>query len=108
MEVLTMRVAIDTCQARHGFYGLSFWGDNGLSVEQIVQLAGLEHPRIRVSTIGRIRQLGLEPVRLGRFPHLTIKFELPPTDEELRALAEVFDPPTPNPAVARNATGRVD
>jgi hypothetical protein len=102
MQVVPMRFALDTCERRYGFYGLSFFGDNDLSVEQIVALAGsrLEHLRVRVSTVGQLRACGLEPFRSGEFPHLSVRFEVSPSDEELVELAEAFDPAISNPGRA--------
>lgn len=99
MDVPAMRIALDTCKERFGFYGLSFWGDDGLSVDEIAALARLPNARIRVSTVGRLRALGLELSRFGRYPHLTLRFEISPTDEELAELAKTFDSDIPNPAV---------
>ena len=93
-------MAIDACLARFGFYGLSFWGDDGLTVEQIVTLAALEHTMIRVSTVRRLRRIDLDPFRSGAYPHLTIRFEVSPSDDELSRLAAAFDPPIPNPQLA--------
>jgi hypothetical protein len=100
MEVIGMRLAADTCERRHGFCGLSFWGDNGLSVEQVLAIHPLDHGQIRISTVGRVRALGLEPRRWGAYPHLTIRFLFSPTDEQLEELAATFDPPVPNPLVS--------
>jgi hypothetical protein len=102
MEVLPMRVAIDTCYARKGFYGLSFWGENDLGLPEVLALAGLPHRHIRVSTVGRVRVLGHEPVRTDQRGHLVIKFAVPPTDTELVDLANAFDPPIPNPLVGKS------
>jgi hypothetical protein len=97
MEVVPMRIALDTCRARHRFYGLSFWGENGLTIGEIVALAELEHLHIRVSTVGRLRAIGREPVRTRRPGHLSLRFEVSPSDEEVGELASAFDPPIPTP-----------
>lgn len=99
MEVATLRIAVETCQERHGLYGLSFWGDNGLTLDEIATLAGLPQSRVRVSTVGVLRSAGLEPVRSGRHPHLTIKWGTSPTDDELESLARLFSEDVPNPAL---------
>jgi hypothetical protein len=52
---------------------------------------------IRVSTVRRLRQIDREPFRSGAHPHLTIRFEMRPSDDELTRLAAAFDPPIPNP-----------
>jgi hypothetical protein len=97
MELVPLRQALQTAHAVIGFYGLSFWGDNGLSFDQVCFEAQIRNGRVRVSTVGRLRSLGHEPFRSGSFPHLSVRFELPPTDEELEALVGVFDPVVPNP-----------
>ena len=99
MRIITLRVAIDTCMARRGFYGLSFFGDNDLDVEAITRLAAsnLDHGQIRLSTVGRIRGVGFDPYRSGEYPHLSVRFELNPTDDELERLVSAFDDPIPNP-----------
>jgi hypothetical protein len=84
MELLPLRIALDTCQARWDFHGLSFYGDDGLSVPQIVEASDIQHPRIRV-TAGRIRAIGRQVERFGQHPHLTLRFEISPSDEEARS-----------------------
>jgi hypothetical protein len=100
MEVISLRISLETCLEIHGFYGLSFFGDNGLTVEEIAALAReerLRNQQIRVSTIGRLRGLSLDPFRSGDYPHLTIKWEVMPSDDELERLVGLFDAPIPNP-----------
>jgi hypothetical protein len=89
--------ALDVCFERMGFFGLSLWGDNGLMFEEVCRLARLRNPRVRVSTVGRLRVLGLDPHRSGRYPHLTIKFVTRPSGGELVALIDAFGPPISNP-----------
>jgi len=96
-EIGTLKEAIETCADRLGFYGLSVWGENGLTFDETCRRARLRNPRVRVTTIGRLRRLGLEPYRSGRVPHLTIEFDIRPTDEDLAAIAGVFDPDVRNP-----------
>lgn len=97
MAIVTLRLALDTARAFVGFHGLSFYGENGLSVEQICFEAQLRHGRIRVSTVGRLRSLGLDPFRSGNFPHLSVRYASSPTDSDLEALVGVFDQDIPNP-----------
>jgi hypothetical protein len=101
MELIPLRIAVDACMARHSFYGLSFFGDNGLSLERIVSLAGLEHTHVRVTTMGRLRAMGHEPARWGAYPHLSLRFEVSPTDGELVDLAGTFDEAIPSPGRPR-------
>ena len=98
MEIVPLRIAIEACRRRAGFYGLSFCGENSLSVPEITRLTTrLPQPRIRVSTIGRLRALGYELYRSGPRPHLTLKFEISPTDSGLKELVGAFGPDIPNP-----------
>ena len=100
MKLVTTRISVDTCLARRGYYGLSFFGDNDLSLDEIVDLGPIEHAMVRVSTAGRVRQAGYEPERTGTYPHLTVRFDISPTDDELVELAAAFDSAIPNPGLA--------
>ena len=82
MELPTLRNSLAACKVEQGFFGLSFSGENGLSFREICDAAGLRNLRMRVSTVGRLRALGIEPYRSGRLPHLSIRFDAGPTDEE--------------------------
>lgn len=97
MGVLTLRQSPETCRARMGFYGLSFWGENGMTVKEICLQARMRNLRIRVSSVGRLRALGHEPYRSGSAPHLTVRFRVAPSDQDLWRLARAFDPDIPNP-----------
>lgn len=97
MQITSLRSSLQTCKARMSFYGLSFWGDDRLTFEEICARARLRNLVVRTSTVGRLRSLGHEPRRSGRTPHLTVRFEVFPTDEELEGLVGAFDPPVPNP-----------
>lgn len=41
LEITTLRRSLETCKARMGFYGLSIWGENGLSFEEVCARARL-------------------------------------------------------------------
>lgn len=97
MEITALRRSLETCKARKGFYGLSIWGENGLSFEEICARARLRNLFVRTSTVGRLRSRDLEPSRSGRSPHLTLSFEVFPSDAELERLVGAFDEPVPNP-----------
>jgi hypothetical protein len=97
LEVRSLRHSVEVCATRLGFYGLSLRGENGLTFEETCRRARLRNLVVRVSTVGLLRELGHEPYRSGRSPHLTIEFDLRPTDDELRAVAGAFDPAVPNP-----------
>lgn len=97
MGIVTLRNAIETCKVWRGFYGLSFYGDNGLSVEETAKLAKLRNTKLRVSGMYQLREIGHEPERDGEYPHLSLRFPVSPTDDELEELVSVFAEPIPNP-----------
>jgi hypothetical protein len=97
MDLLPLRQALMTCLAYREYYGLSFFGENDLSVEETALSARLPNRQIRVSTVARIRACGHELFRSGDPPHLTLRFEISPTDAELGRLIGAFDLPIANP-----------
>ena len=99
METLLLRHAIQTSHEVDGFYALSFYGDNDLSVSEIVQLAQLPHGKIRVSNVGALRNMDLEPLRSPPYPHLLVKFDICPSDDELEEITRLFALPIPSPRV---------
>lgn len=104
MDLGPLRNALQTSWVETDNYELSFFGDNDLSIEEIASAAQrpvprLPHPKIRVSTVGDIRGLRLEPLREGTFPHLVIRFQISPTDDELLELTNSFGEPIDNPAI---------
>jgi len=48
LEHLVNQAAL--CYEALGFYGISFYGDNNLSVDEIARLAGKPNQEIRIST----------------------------------------------------------
>lgn len=100
MEVVALSRALDVCFERMGFFGLSLWGEDGLTFDQTCRLARLPNLRVQVSSVRRLRALGLDPYRRGRSPHLTIRFATRPRKTELLALIGAFGPPIPNPYLA--------
>ncbi len=102
MELPSLRNALQTSWVETGNYELSFFAANELSVSEIAAAAQrpiprLPHAKVRVSTIGQVRSLGLEPVSEGLFPHVVIRFEISPTDSQLMELASAFGDPIANP-----------
>lgn len=95
LEHLVNQAAL--CYEALGFYGISFYGDNNLSVDEIARLAGKPNQEIRISTVGRFRGTGFELARRGRFPHLTLRFPSPPSDRDLKPLEAMFGEPVANP-----------
>jgi hypothetical protein len=83
-------------------YGLSFFSENGMTVGEIAHLAGpsrLPHGYVRVSKVGKLRARGFHPYRSDLPPHVTIKWGIWPTDDELKELVRAFGEPIPNPLV---------
>lgn len=97
MRLEDLREAVARCFTTLGFYGLSFYGENRLTVADIAALAKKPHPQIRKTRIGQLRSVGFELRRYGRFPHLTLRFSENPTDTDLIRLIRVFDEPESNP-----------
>ena len=97
MDLAHLRLAAERCRGARGFYGLSFFGENGLSVEEIVAAATRPHRWIRVSTRGRLGEEGFRLRRDGRHNHLVLRFDARPDVDDLRRLVGLFDPPIPNP-----------
>lgn len=103
MEQLSLRNALQTSWVETGNYELSFFAANDLSVREIAAAAQrpiprLPHAKVRVSTIGQMRSLGLEPFPEGLFPHVVIRFQISPSDNQLMELAGAFGDPIANPA----------
>lgn len=97
MKLEDVKEAIDRCFSTLGFYGLSFYGENRLTVAEISALAKKPHTQIRKTKVGLLRSIGFDVRRRGRFPHLTMAFPDKPTDRQLKVLIGVFDDPEPNP-----------
>jgi hypothetical protein len=100
MEMHWLRESIADGYVAAGTFDLSFWGENGMSVDEIVRAAGsgLPQGRIRVSTVGALRANANEPYRSEPWPHLTVMFSREPTDNELEALVGAFGEAVPNPS----------
>lgn len=104
MELNGLRNSVQTGYVRDGYYSLSFFGADGVTVEEIIAAAKANYPgslnnkKIRLSTAGEIEaKIGRKPHREGDFPHLEVRFETNPSDEDLQAIEEVFDAPVDNP-----------
>src|SRR6266508_1915977 len=98
MEIPTLVVSVTQAKLEDGAYELSFFGENGLTVAEICQQAGLLHSQIRVSTVGGLRAAGFDPFRCPPPPlHLCIRFDRDPTDTLLERLRGDFSEAVPNP-----------
>lgn len=82
-----------------GRYALSVFCGVDASADAIARAASLPHPKIRQSTVGRIRRAGFDVVRSEGPPgHADLVLPDPPTDDDWRALEAAFDPPRHNAA----------
>jgi hypothetical protein len=97
MELDQLARSVEKCQRLWHFYGLSFYGDNDLSEEEIAEQAKRPHGYMRVSTVGRLRGLGFEPQRTGIPPHLSLRFSASPALPDLEMLTSLFGEPVDNP-----------
>jgi hypothetical protein len=98
MALVTVRESVDTGYEQESDYNLSFWGENGYSYVELLAVAPRPNGQIRLSTIGALRALGYDPFRSDPWPHVTVRFEAEPTDDELERLIDVFGEPIPNPS----------
>jgi len=89
--------AVDCLIERH-FYGLSFWGEDGVTADEIAQAVGMPQRMMRTATAGGLRAGGYEPERDAPPPlHVVVRFAAPPTETMMRELAGAFGEPLINP-----------
>jgi hypothetical protein len=86
-----------TEQRRIGYPGLSVRAAVDITVEQLVRASfSLPHNRIRVSTVGRLRQGGFSLRKLPGLHHYNVVINsLGP--QTMERLTDLFDEPIPNP-----------
>lgn len=68
MRVADLREAIVRCYQTLGFHGLSGYGENRMTAEEIANLAKKPHRHMRKTQVAKLRKLGLEVERRGRSP----------------------------------------
>lgn len=82
-----------------GIYGLSCDCLPGYSRDQLARLVEYPNPKLRESTVGRVRNAGFEifpaPTRRSR-AHATLKLPDPLTEQDWERLEEIFDEPVDN------------
>jgi hypothetical protein len=100
MGIPNLQTAIRTALVEDGYPELSFFGENGMSVDEVADsVESLRHAQIMVSSVGRVRSVGFEPFRSPPPDlHLTVRFFAEPSDKDLEALRAAFDMPIPNPS----------
>jgi hypothetical protein len=92
---LLRRAARD--RERLGRFGISGFGATSakMTLEELIRRAGMPHPELQRSTVGRIREAGFKIERTGRWPHCTIDLGEAPDEETTARLIAAFDPPEP-------------
>jgi hypothetical protein len=90
----------------HGEFAISVVSLPHATVDELAHLAGLPHPRLRTTTVGAIRAVGFDVVPDEPPPgHALITLPRLPADEDYAAIADVFGPPEPNPALKEETNG---
>jgi hypothetical protein len=98
MEIPLLVVSLRQEMIENGYFELSFYGENDMTVDEICKEVDLPHGTIRVSTVGALRQAGFDPFRCPPPPlHLCVRFDHEPTDTVLERLRGAFDDSLPNP-----------
>lgn len=98
MEIPWLVFSLKQAMVEDGLHELSFFGENDLTLDEICKQACLPHGRIRVSTVGALREAAFEPLRCAPPPlHLCVRFDREPTDTVLERLRGAFMDPLPNP-----------
>ena len=99
MELAVLETNAQTHYDEFGEYALSVYSLPDRSADEIALLASLPHAKIRVSTVGRLREAGYPVVPSPGPPgHADLELPHPPTEGDWRVLDALFDPPRPNPA----------
>lgn len=97
MELSHLRDSVERCKVARKFYGLSFFGENNLTIEVLTATSPAPHNWLRVATYGALKEAGFRLRRDGAGNHLVLRFEGNPADSELERLIRLFDEPQENP-----------
>jgi hypothetical protein len=98
MEIPTLLFSLWQAMHEDDYFELSFFGENDLTVDEICREASLPNGKIRVSTVGALREAGFDPFRCPPPPlHLCVRFDREPTDTVLERLRGAFEDPLSNP-----------
>lgn len=90
----------NTTLRKSGYSGVSAWTDAEADVFEIVSYGPIIHTAIRKTTVQRLEEAGFNVVLSGRPGHCDIvKMGLELTEERLKELINVFDPPEPTPKI---------
>jgi hypothetical protein len=84
-----------------GFYGISVFSEDSLSVGELVQAGEVPHPYVQCSTVARLHDAGFDVLPTFRAPHCSVKLSDETPDDQLeevcRVLCAAFDPPEERP-----------
>ena len=87
-----------------GYWGVSVQAAPGLSIADLARTGRIPHSTIRVTTVGKVRQLGagFDVVSTRGFGHhaTLVISSRPVTARHALAVSQVFGQPIPNPARA--------
>jgi hypothetical protein len=104
MELPGLHNSVETGYRKDGYYSLSFFGENGLTMKEIIAQAQVAYPgalrngKVRLTTVADfVHKTGQMPYRKGRRPHLEFRFATKPTDDELLEIEGIFGPVLDNP-----------
>jgi hypothetical protein len=91
-----------TALAHHderGDFAISAVSRAGATADELASLGALAHPKIRETTVGRIRAAGYDVIS-DELPegHALIMLPRLPADDDWTAISDLFDPPRLNPA----------
>lgn len=97
MRTSDLKRAILIAHAAGKGYALSVFSHSGVPWETIALRAGLGHPSVRVSTVGRLREAGYDVTNCTGGWHCQLLLDGPLNDEDCNRLRDCFDPPVANP-----------
>lgn len=98
MLLYDLQIAVEGAIEQTGRAEISVSAWPSLSANEIARCAQLPHSRIRVSSVGRIREAGFD-VESDRAEdcHANVIFPMEPADGDLLRLTAAFDAPVTNP-----------
>ena len=85
---------------KRGDFAISVASLPDRSADELARLGALRHPRIRETTVGRIREVGYDVVP-DEPPegHALIMLARHPADDDYETISNAFDDPRPNPVI---------
>ncbi len=105
MSLPVLRLAAEVTAEKLGSPGVSVFGGEGWTLEDVLAQASIPHAQVRVTSAGRLRAAGFEVEKTLGAGHYTVW--LPDVeDDTLSRLADAFDSPRPNPFYERSPLPR--